>query len=125
MPGTQCFSLQKEADAYEMISAGFDVIDLRPEFDQEAAPFLNAAAIIKALDLVITCDTAIAHLAGALGAPVWIAVSAHSDWRWLLGREDTPWYPSMRLFRQSELDRWDDVFERIAQALAERVAATR
>jgi len=123
VPGTKFFSLQKEADAYEMISAGFEVIDLRPEFDQEAAPFLNAAAIIKALDLVVTCDTAIAHLAGALGAPVWTAISAHSDWRWLLEREDSPWYPSMRLFRQSQLDLWDDVFERIAQALAERVAA--
>ena len=66
---------------------------------------------MKYLDLVITCDTAIGHLAGGLGVPVWLALSAAADWRWLTGRIDTPWYPTMRLFRQTKLGRWDDVFE--------------
>jgi ADP-heptose:LPS heptosyltransferase len=66
------------------------------------------------LDLVITSDTALAHLAGALGVPVWLALPYVPDWRWLLDREDSPWYPSMRLFRQKQQGNWKDVFERIA-----------
>ena len=58
------------------------------------------------LDLVVTSDTAAAHLAGALGVPVWAALSAVADWRWLRGRDDTPWYPTMRLFRQTEVGAW-------------------
>jgi hypothetical protein len=65
-------------------------------------------------DLVITCDSALAHLAGALAVPVWVALSWLSDWRWLREREDSPWYPSMRLFRQKEPGNWAEVFERIA-----------
>jgi hypothetical protein len=62
-------------------------------------------------------DTAIAHLAGALGVPVWVALPKVPDWRWLLHREDSPWYPSMRLFRQAERGQWDEVFQRIKDAL--------
>jgi hypothetical protein len=67
--------------------------------------------------LVVTCDTVIAHLAGALGRPVWIALPLVPDWRWLLGREDSPWYPTARLFRQARLDDWEEVFARVAAAL--------
>src|SRR5207249_307400 len=73
------------------------------------------AAVMQNVDLVISADTATAHLAGALGVPVWVALSTVPDWRWLLEREDSPWYPSMRLFRQSELDNWRPVFERMAE----------
>src|SRR5262249_41713734 len=71
-----------------------------------------------------TSDTAIAHLAGALGVPVWVALSAAPEWRWLLQREDSPWYPTMRLFRQSKLGEWDDVFARMADELRRRVGAS-
>jgi hypothetical protein len=72
--------------------------------------------------MVITCDTAIGHLAGALGVPVWLALSAAADWRWLTDRDDTPWYPTMRLFRQNKLGRWDDVFERMAAEIKSRLS---
>ena len=69
---------------------------------------------MKNLDLVIACDTSIAHLAGALGVPVWLALPLVPDWRWLLERPDSPWYPTMRLFRQTEFGQWDDLIERMA-----------
>jgi len=77
---------------------------------------------MMSVDLVITSDTAVAHLAGALGVPVWVALPFCPDWRWLLEREDSPWYPTMRLFRQTEPGNWDGVFQRIAAALAEFVS---
>jgi ADP-heptose:LPS heptosyltransferase len=69
------------------------------------------------LDLIISVDTALAHLAGAMGKPVWVLVPFAADWRWMLAREDSPWYPTMRLFRQSEKNEWEDVFQRVAGAL--------
>jgi tetratricopeptide (TPR) repeat protein len=72
---------------------------------------------MKHLDLVIAVDTSVAHLAGALGVPVWVALPTASDWRWLQKREDTPWYPSMRLFRQKKRGDWGEVFKRMALAL--------
>jgi hypothetical protein len=85
--------------------------------DEASGPFMDTAAIMMGLDLVICCDTAVAHLAGALGVPVWLALSLVPDWRWLLQREDSPWYPGMRLFRQSRYGQWDDVFEHMADEL--------
>jgi hypothetical protein len=73
--------------------------------------------------LVITSDTSTAHLAGALGVPVWVALSTSPDWRWLLDRDDSPWYPSMRLFRQSRPGGWADVFQRIKAELATLAAS--
>jgi ADP-heptose:LPS heptosyltransferase len=94
------------------------VQDLGPDFDPAGSDaFLDAAAVMVSLDLVITSDTSIAHLAGALGRPTWVALKHRPDWRWLHGREDSPWYPSMRLFRQLEPGAWDPVFERMARAL--------
>ena len=81
---------------------------------------MDTAAVIAALDLVITSDTAIAHLAGALGASVWLALARVPDWRWGLAGETTPWYPTMRLFRQDHPGDWTGVFARIAGALGER-----
>jgi Glycosyltransferase family 9 (heptosyltransferase) len=94
-----------------------EVFDLGAGLTQTPGAFQDAAAVIKNLDLVISCDTAIGHLAGALGTPVWLALPFASDWRWLIGRADTPWYPSMRLFRQSEPRNWDNVFAEMARAL--------
>jgi tetratricopeptide (TPR) repeat protein len=82
--------------------------------------FLDTAALMSALDLVITSDTCIAHLSGALGLPTWMALKRRPDWRWMLEREDCPWYPTMRLFRQAEPGAWQPVFERMARELEDR-----
>src|SRR5205823_2928892 len=98
---------------------GFEVTDLGSKLDG----FQDTAAVLHSLDLVVTVDTALAHLAGGLGVPVWVALPFVPDWRWLLGREDSPWYPTMRLFRQREPGAWQDVFARMADALGQLVAA--
>jgi len=118
MPGVNLFSLQKDFGVEQIRQLGgrFSVVDLGEELDRDA-PFLDTAAIIATLDLVITSDTSVAHLAGALGARTWLATSFAPDWRWLLAREDSPWYSSVRLFRQSRLGDWSDVFDRMAAAL--------
>ena len=79
--------------------------------------FAETAAAIMALDLVVTVDTAVAHLAGALGRPVWVMLGAHADWRYLMSREDSPWYPTMRLFRQRRHGDWTELVERVASSL--------
>src|SRR5207245_9301207 len=99
------------------------VRQLAPELDAAAGAFMDTAAIIKSLDLIITADTAVAHLAGALGIPVWVAMSAIPDWRWMFQRKDSPWYPSMRLFRQMRIGDWSAVFEHMAAELGQRPAA--
>ena len=83
--------------------------------------FSDTAEIMSDLDLVITIDTAVAHLAGALGMPVWVMLSFVPDWRWLLEREDSPWYPSMLLFRQKKRGVWDDVVEAVSIALSQKI----
>jgi len=91
-----------------------NMVDLGAGFDD----FLDTAAAIAQLDLVIAVDTAVAHLAGALGKPVWLLLSYSPDWRWFRdGGERTPWYPSMRLFRQTERNQWAPVIARVAEAL--------
>jgi tetratricopeptide (TPR) repeat protein len=112
VPGVRFFSLQHGARAAE-IPPGVD--DLSPLL----LDFAETAALMSGLDLVITVDTAVAHLAGALGRPVWVLVPASSDWRWLAGRADSPWYPSMRLFRQQRFGEWAPVVAAAAGALAQ------
>ena len=80
--------------------------------------FSDTAAVMMKLDLIVTSDTSIAHLAGALGVPVWTALQFVPDWRWFLGRTDSPWYPTMRLFRQKRFGDWGEVFGRIATELS-------
>jgi hypothetical protein len=118
-------SLQKGPGREQLpaIPGRLPVTDLGGQLDETTGAFMDTAAVMKNLDLVITSDTAIAHLAGALGVPVWVALNDVPDWRWLLDREDSPWYPTMRLFRQSRPGQWADVFERIAEALHRRLAA--
>jgi len=82
----------------------------------------DIAAAMMNLDLVMTCDTSILHLAGAMGVPCWGALKFPACWRWMLDREDSPWYPSVRLFRQAEIGRWETVFDRIAAELSRLVA---
>ena len=94
---------------------------LGDDFDAGPNAFLDTAAVMQGLDLVITSDTAVAHLAGALGRPTWVALQYVPDWRWLLDRDDSPWYPTMRLFRQRKLGDWKGVFQEIQEALIERM----
>ncbi|MFI5011711.1 MAG: tetratricopeptide repeat protein [Hyphomicrobiales bacterium] len=120
LPGVRLISLQKNSGVDQLAGgdASFAVETLGEDFDAGPDAFIDTAAVMANLDLVITCDTSIAHLAGALGKPVWVALKRVPDWRWLLEREDTPWYPTMRLFRQKERGEWGEVFGRMAQALA-------
>jgi ADP-heptose:LPS heptosyltransferase len=119
LPVTHCqaqwISLQKEVratDERQLTNAGAIL-----RFGEELTDFADAAALIENLDLVITVDTAIAHLAGALGKPLWILLPAVSDWRWLRDRADSPWYPSARLFRQTVKGDWTSVIKRVAEEL--------
>ena len=116
VPGVRFFSLQKGAGEDEASDSGtFPLADLSSAIHD----FAYTAALIEGLDLVISVDTAVAHLAGALGKPCWLLLPAYlADWRWLTGRADTPWYPEvMRLFRQRSIGGWDEVVADVAQAL--------
>jgi hypothetical protein len=115
--GLRYVSLQVGPAASELsATAGFDDV---PNLGREVSGFGDTAAIIANLDLVVCVDTAVAHLAGALGKPVWLLLPQPADWRWMEDREDTPWYPTMRLFRQSERGDWAGVVERVVDELRE------
>lgn len=111
------YSLQKihGLDQLELLENKHIIKTFDTQFD--AIPFFDTAAIMKNLDLVITVDTSIAHLAGALGVPVWVVLPVNSDWRWMKERSDTPWYKTMRLFRQKRIGVWGQVYEEIASTL--------
>jgi hypothetical protein len=88
-------------------------------------PLVGLVKTCEGIDQVITPDTSLAHLAGALGVPVWIPVSFVADFRWLLDRDDTPWYPTVRLFRRASTGGWEEVFERMAELLSTRPPTSR
>lgn len=116
IPDVQFYSLQVGAtDKQKRTLARANVIDLGTGFSD----FADTAAAIQALDLVITVDTSVAHLAGALGKPVWILLPFAPDWRWLLERGDSPWYPSARLFRQPKRGDWGTVLKSVSDALTQ------
>jgi hypothetical protein len=119
--GVQLVSLQKGygSEQIEQNKVKINLIEWSDPADVTAEALVDTAAVMKNLDLLIAVDTSLAHLAGALGVPVWVAMPLASDWRWLVGREDTPWYPTMRMFRQKKLGQWGDVIERMAEALGE------
>lgn len=116
VPGVRLISLQKGEGEGQAATAGFPIETL-DGLDDGPDAFLDTAAVMAGLDLVVTSDTSIAHLAGALGCPVWVALRRVPDWRWMLDREDSPWYPTMRLFRQDVDGDWPTVFTAIARAL--------
>ncbi|MDB6107344.1 MAG: tetratricopeptide repeat family protein, partial [Gammaproteobacteria bacterium] len=121
LEGVSLVSLQKGpgADQRQQVEFSGQVAQLTDPLYMGADEIATeTAALIRALDLVITADTALAHLAGALGARVWLVLQAVPDWRWLIDRRDSPWYPTMRLFRQRTPGNWADVFDRIATELA-------
>ncbi|WP_190274165.1 tetratricopeptide repeat protein [Geitlerinema sp. PCC 7407] len=118
LPGTEWYSLQKGDRAADLAGFRHQVTDL----GQYCQDFADTAALIAQLDLVISVDTSVAHLAGALGKPVWVLLATNPDWRWLLERADSPWYPTARLFRQRRWGAWRPVFAQVAQALGSQLA---
>jgi ADP-heptose:LPS heptosyltransferase len=114
LTGVRFFSLQKDAKPHASLAI--------TDWTAELADFAETAGLIENLDLVISVDTSVAHLAGAMGKRVWVMLPFAPDWRWLREREDSPWYPTMRLFRQARRGDWDEVFRRIAAEL-ERLAS--
>jgi Tetratricopeptide repeat/Glycosyltransferase family 9 (heptosyltransferase) len=122
IPRVRFVSLQKDVPRQDIPTAKEfkALVDLSKEF----ADFDDTAAVISNLDLVITVDSAVAHLAGALGVPIWMMTARPSDWRWLLDRSDSPWYPTLRLFRQPRPGAWDEVVAAMRHELEELCAST-
>jgi hypothetical protein len=117
VPGIRLISLQKGEGTEQLADCNFHVETLGDTFDEGSHSFIDTAAIMQCLDLVITPDTALAHLSGALARPVWIALRRIPDWRWHVSRLDSPWYPTARLFRQNIDGDWTSVFADISNAL--------
>jgi Flp pilus assembly protein TadD len=113
VPGFKFFSLQTGNDAHQPPPTGMDFAD----FSDDLTDFAETAALVQNLDLIITIDTSIAHLAGALAKPVWVLIPFQCDFRWLLQRTDSPWYPTMRLFRQIDVREWDTPIREMTAAL--------
>lgn len=124
VPGVKLISLQRGEARDELLAGGgqLPILDLGDNIDDSSGAFMDTAAAMKNLDLVITSDTAVAHLAGALGVPVWLGLPYMPNWRWLLERNDSPWYPTMRLFRQPQAGDWNSVITAMKQALREKLA---
>lgn len=115
VPGCRIFSLQKGEAEKQLADAPPELIRLNERIED----FRDTAVAMQRLDLIVTTCTSVAHLAGALGRPVWVMLSHAPDWRWLLGRADSPWYPSARLFRQSAPDDWTGLIARVGAALTD------
>jgi hypothetical protein len=122
VPGVSLVSLQKGPAVEQIADAGFCLVDLGEGY--QAGDWMDTAAIVSQLDLIISPDTSIAHLAGALAQPTWIALPTPAEWRWMRERNDSPWYPTMELFRQATPGDWPSVFDRMADTLRDRVAAS-
>ena len=114
-PGTKFYALQKGSREAEPAQPPQDMplVNLGPEIKD----LTDLAAAMAAMDVLISVDTAPAHLAGAMGLPVWVMLPLASDWRWMTNRPDSPWYPTMRLFRQTKLHEWGDVIASVRDAL--------
>ncbi|MDX2229458.1 MAG: tetratricopeptide repeat protein [Leptolyngbyaceae cyanobacterium bins.349] len=123
LPGVTLYSLQKEPkpEDLDLLQAHPDVQDLRSQLHD----FTDTAALIQQMDLIISIDTAVTHLAGALGKPTWLLLPLAPDWRWMCDRADSPWYPTLRLFRQSHYGDWQTVMAAVRQALAEKLGIQR
>lgn len=121
MPGASLVSLQKGPGTEQLgaVKDGWPILDLGDRLES----FLDTAGVMANLDLIVTIDSAVAHLAGALGLRVWVLLPHIPDWRWLMGRSDSPWYPTMRLFRQARPGAWGEVFHQVAQGLRSNALA--
>jgi hypothetical protein len=119
--GVRLISLQKGFGTEQLASAPFSIESLDGDLDAGEDAFVDTAAAMASLDLIVSCDTSVAHLAGALARPVWIALKFDAEWRWMRDRDDSAWYPTARLFRQKFAGDWDGVFAAMAAALTEKL----
>jgi len=117
IPGVKLYCLQKVNGEEQLDEIDFEIHTFGEDFDKTHGRFMDTAAIIKNLDLVITVDTSICHLSAALGTPVWTMLPNPADWRWMLKTDKTPWYPNMKLFRQKEFGSWEALIEQIVLEL--------
>lgn len=117
--GIRFYSLQQQHGTEQLnnLPEEFVVHEFDPNFDNTNGRFMDTAAVIKNLDLIISVDTSIVHLAGALGANVWVLIPHSAEWRWMINRDDTPWYPGMRLFRQPKPGDWNSVIKIVHENL--------
>ena len=116
MPGVEFVSLQHGEAAGQIAACGFQ--DRLRDLSELQQDFLDTAAILHNVDLLVCVDTAVLHLAGALGRPVWGLIAKVQDFRWMLGRDDSPWYPTLKLFKHEQFGDWRPVLERVRTALA-------
>jgi len=124
MPALQRWRASKLISV-QSLQVGIDAIQIQPWLEEWGVTdwsnrlncFLDTAIVVSQLDLVITVDTAVAHIAGALNKPTWLLLQHNADFRWLRGREDSPWYPSMTLLRQSSLGNWSSVVNQVSERL--------
>jgi len=125
IPGVTLYSLQKMSgeDQLKDLNGKVMIHEFGADFDNAHGRFMDTAAVIKNLNLVVTIDTSICHFAAALGAPVWNLLPCPADWRWMVECDDTPWYPNMRLFRQPKSGDWDSVIERVTQEIKKLLAS--
>ncbi len=121
IPNVTLYSLQVSDARQQIQDVDFEVREFGADFDTKHGGYMDTAALMKSLDLVITVDTSVAHLAGALGVPVWVVLPSVADWRWMLDRNDTPWYPTMKLFRQQTYGDWETVFNEIKNELTQQL----
>jgi FkbM family methyltransferase len=120
IPGVTLYSLQAGPRVGDIAKVAHPA--LVRDLSRHLNDFADTASVVANLDLIVCADTSVAHLAAALGRPVWVLMPFSPDWRWLIGREDTPWYPTLRMFRQTEPGRWDDVVARVVAELAKGAA---
>ncbi len=120
--GVSFYSLQKKEGLEQLknIPAYFELTCFDADFDEKNGSFMDSAAVITQLDLIITIDSALAHLAGALGKPVWLLLPYATDWRWIAHRTNSPWYPTMQIFKQPHPFDWDSVIHQVILKLAQR-----
>ena len=119
LPNVSVYSLQKIDNEKFAIPDGID-LTIFPELDTEHGAFMDTAALMKSFDLIITVDTSVAHLAGALGVQTWVLQPYTAEWRWMKDRDDSPWYPTMKLFRQQEPGEWELVIQKVVDAVREQ-----
>lgn len=127
IPGVRLISLHKGAGETQLddLPEGLAIETLGEDFDSGPDAFADTGAVMKCCHLVITSDTSVAHLAGALGVKTWVALKSVPEWRWMLDRDDSPWYPTLRLFRQRQREDWVGVFQQIRLALLEEIRSGR